>query len=55
MKCSYCTAEIERGTGLIYVRKNGTVRYYCSNRCYKFNVHHNRKLSRKELAERSKR
>ncbi len=54
MKCSYCTAEIERGTGMMYVRKNGTVRYYCSTRCYKLNALHNRTPSKKEIEERAK-
>lgn len=54
MKCSYCTAEIEKGTGMMYVRKNGTVRYYCSTRCYKMNTFHNRTPSKKEIAERAK-
>ncbi|MCL5100719.1 MAG: 50S ribosomal protein L24e [Candidatus Marsarchaeota archaeon] len=35
VKCSYCSEEIERGTGFAYVKKVGTVRYYCSKRCYK--------------------
>ena len=36
MRCSYCTREIEKGTGMMYVRKTGAVKYYCSDRCYKF-------------------
>ncbi len=35
MKCSYCSKDIEPGTGIMYVRKNGTIRYYCSSRCFK--------------------
>ncbi len=49
MKCSYCSTEIEKGTGFAYVRKGGTIRYYCSQRCYKFNVLHNRKINPKEV------
>ncbi|MCL4365029.1 MAG: 50S ribosomal protein L24e [Candidatus Marsarchaeota archaeon] len=55
MKCSYCSSEIEKGTGTIYVRKNGAIRYYCSKRCLRFNVVHNRRLNKKELKERSQR
>lgn len=44
MKCSYCSNEIEKGTGFAYVRKNGTVRYYCTNRCMKLNLVLNRKI-----------
>ncbi len=53
MKCSYCTAEIEKGTGMIYVRKNGAIRYYCTKRCYKLNAVHNRRPSTKETKERA--
>ncbi len=38
MKCAYCSKEIEPGTGIMFVRKNGTIKYYCSNRCYKLAV-----------------
>ncbi len=43
MKCSYCNNEIERGTGFVFVKKTGVMRYYCSKRCYKFGALHNRK------------
>jgi large subunit ribosomal protein L24e len=38
MKCSYCSKEINKGTGMMYVSKSGKVSYYCSNRCYKYDV-----------------
>lgn len=44
MKCSYCSNEIEKGTGLVYVRKNGAIRYYCTNRCRKLNLVYDRKI-----------
>jgi large subunit ribosomal protein L24e len=50
MKCSYCTSEIEQGTGLMYVKKNGALRYYCSDRCYKFNEVFGKKPNKKEIA-----
>jgi large subunit ribosomal protein L24e len=50
MKCSYCTQEIEQGTGLMYVKKNGMLRYYCSDRCYKFNEVYGKKPNKKEIA-----
>lgn len=49
VKCSYCSADIEKGTGFAYVRKTGVIRYYCSQRCYRFNILHNRKIRRKEV------
>ena len=33
--CSFCGEEIEPGTGKIYVKKDGTVFYFCSNKCQK--------------------
>jgi large subunit ribosomal protein L24e len=50
MKCSYCTSEIERGTGLVYVKRNGAIRYYCSDRCYKYSELYRKKPSKKEIA-----
>ncbi len=47
MKCSYCLKEIEQGTGFVYVRKNGAVRYFCTGRCKKMNLVYNRKIRSK--------
>ena len=51
MKCTYCTAEIEKGTGFAFVRRTGVIRYYCSRRCYKLNEKHKRKPNKKEIGE----
>ncbi|MGC8538626.1 MAG: 50S ribosomal protein L24e [Candidatus Micrarchaeia archaeon] len=51
MKCSYCTREIEKGTGLMYVKKNGAIRYYCSSRCFKFDVIYRKRQNPKEIKE----
>ena len=53
MKCSYCTTEIEKGTGMIYVRRNGSIRYYCTKRCFRLNMVHNRRPNQKEIAEKT--
>ncbi len=55
MRCSYCTNEIEKGSGLMYVRKTGAVRYYCSDRCFKFDALQHRKQKPKEQKEMAKR
>jgi ribosomal protein L24E len=49
MKCSYCTTEIEKGTGLMYVKRAGAVRYYCSHRCYRLNEIQGRRPNAKEI------
>ena len=33
--CSYCGEEIEPGTGKMFVRKDGTVFFFCSSKCQK--------------------
>ncbi len=35
MECSFCKQEIKPGTGLIYVKKDGTTYYFCSKKCEK--------------------
>ena len=55
MKCSYCTREVERGTGIMYVKKTGAAKYYCSERCYKYDSVQRKKQRPKEQAEIAKR
>ena len=33
--CTFCNNEIEPGTGSMYVKKDGTVFHFCSNKCRK--------------------
>ncbi len=33
--CSFCGREIEPGTGIMYVTKDGRVYHFCSSKCYK--------------------
>jgi len=33
--CSFCGKEIEPGTGKMYVKKDGTVYLFCTNKCSK--------------------
>ncbi|MFH1211656.1 MAG: 50S ribosomal protein L24e [Candidatus Woesearchaeota archaeon] len=35
MKCTFCKNEIARGTGKIYIKKDGKVFYFCSTKCEK--------------------
>ncbi len=34
-KCSFCGSNIERGTGKIFAKNDGSVLYFCSNKCEK--------------------
>ncbi len=35
VKCSFCKDEIEKGTGLMYVQKDGKALNFCSKKCEK--------------------
>lgn len=50
MKCTYCLAEIKKGTGLMYVYRIGDTAFYCSNSCFKNDVVMGRKPNRKLVA-----
>jgi len=39
--CSFCGNQLEPGTGKMYVKKDGSVMYFCSSKCQ-----HNQKLGR---------
>jgi large subunit ribosomal protein L24e len=33
--CSFCGEEIEPGTGIMFVKKDGNILYFCSSKCEK--------------------
>ncbi len=35
MKCSFCGFEIEKGTGKMLVKVEGSLVYFCSSKCEK--------------------
>jgi large subunit ribosomal protein L24e len=39
--CSFCGGQVEPGTGKMFVRKDGTIYYFCSSKCQ-----NNQKLGR---------
>ncbi|HID60454.1 MAG TPA: 50S ribosomal protein L24 [Hadesarchaea archaeon] len=41
-KCSFCGGRVKPGTGLMMVKRDGTVLFYCSSKCER-----NAKLGRK--------
>lgn len=32
-KCSFCGSGIEPGTGKMFVKRDGTIYYFCSSKC----------------------
>ncbi len=39
--CTFCGSQLEPGTGKMYVKKDGSVMYFCSSKCQ-----NNQKLGR---------
>ena len=35
MRCDFCGAEIPVGTGIMYVKRDGKLFYFCSKKCMK--------------------
>ena len=33
VKCTFCGHEMERGTGKMFVKIDGSIWYYCSSKC----------------------
>ncbi|OYT59539.1 MAG: 50S ribosomal protein L24 [Desulfurococcales archaeon ex4484_217_1] len=33
--CSFCGKEIEPGTGIMYVKNDGSILWFCSSKCWK--------------------
>ncbi|HEV2316504.1 MAG TPA: 50S ribosomal protein L24e [Thermoplasmata archaeon] len=38
-QCSFCSGEIEPGTGLMFVKRDGTIFHFCSGSCRKQQLH----------------
>ncbi len=34
-RCSFCDREIEPGTGKMFVKRDGSLLYFCSSKCEK--------------------
>ncbi|MET1101392.1 MAG: 50S ribosomal protein L24e [Pyrodictiaceae archaeon] len=34
-RCTYCGKEIEPGTGMMYVKNDGAILWFCSSKCFK--------------------
>lgn len=33
VKCDFCGEEIERGTGMMFVKDDGKIYHFCSSKC----------------------
>ncbi|HDD04869.1 50S ribosomal protein L24e [Nanoarchaeota archaeon] len=54
MKCSFCGKEIEPGTGIMYVRNDGKIFYFCSSKCEKNMLKLGRKPKKVEWVRKGK-
>lgn len=36
MKCFFCKNDLKKGSGLLFARKDGTLLYFCSNKCKRY-------------------
>jgi large subunit ribosomal protein L24e len=55
--CSFCAGEIEPGTGMMFVKRDGSVFHFCSSSCRKQQLHlgrvgHRLKWTRAHLIKR---
>ena len=35
VKCTFCGTEMDKGTGKMYVKIDGTIYYFCTSKCEK--------------------
>jgi len=35
MKCNFCGEKIPKGRGIMFVKRDGTILYFCSSKCEK--------------------
>ncbi|AJF60383.1 MAG: large subunit ribosomal protein L24e [archaeon GW2011_AR10] len=50
-KCSFCGKDIPKGTGKMFVRKDGSYENFCSNKCDKNMVKLNRNPQKTKWTE----
>jgi len=43
VKCSFCGIDIPEGTGKIFAKKDGSISYFCTNKCEKNMIQMKRK------------
>ena len=47
VKCAYCSSDLKKGTGIMYVYRSGDISYYCSSGCLRNNIVMRKKINRK--------
>jgi large subunit ribosomal protein L24e len=44
--CSFCGATIVPGTGIMYVKNDGTILWFCSSKCMKYMLKYHKDAKR---------
>jgi large subunit ribosomal protein L24e len=52
--CSFCESPIPKGTGMMYVKKDGTLFNFCSSKCKKNNLDLGREGRRQKWTQAAK-
>jgi len=52
--CSFCDSALEKGSGLLYVKKDGSPYYFCSRKCKKNDLDLSREGRRQKWTPASK-
>lgn len=52
--CSFCDDPISKGTGFIFIKKDGTLFYFCSSKCKKNTLNLKREGRRQKWTESSR-
>ncbi len=53
MKCNFCGIQIPKGTGIMFVKKDGTTYRFCSKKCEKNQLKLKRKSAKTRWTERA--
>lgn len=54
-KCSFCRGDVEPGTGLMFVKRDGTILYFCSSKCRRNMLELGRKPAKVKWARKGRR
>lgn len=51
VQCTFCGSEMPKGTGVMFVKKNGKIIYFCSSKCEKNSLNLKRKGTKLKWTE----
>jgi len=54
VKCSFCGSDVMPGTGIMFVKQDGTVYHFCSSKCKRNMLELRRKPAKVKWARRTR-